>query len=302
MNTVSEVEQPVSNSSQAFAPTNAFLWSLKRELWEFRSIYLVPTIVAAVFLVGYLLSTIRLVRRLRAADAMRQHELLQQPFDSVALAIMAATFLVSLFYCLETLHGERRDRSILFWKSLPVSDMTTVLAKATVPLVILPLLTFVLTVVAHCVMAVVTAAVLEGSHIGAAILWQHLALIPMWGMLLYHLVGIHSLWFSPFYGWMLMISAWAKRAPLLWATVPLLALGILERALGLSLIRWFFLNRVSGGPEGVPFTADSMMMGHSTGVLPFWRFMLSPGLWFGLLLTAGFLYAAARIRRSRGPV
>ena len=51
---------------------------------------------------------------------------------------MLTAFLVGVFYCLDALHGERRDRSILFWKSLPVSDLTTVLAKASVPCRVLP--------------------------------------------------------------------------------------------------------------------------------------------------------------------
>ena len=54
--------------------------------------------------------------------------------------IMFATFLVGIFYCLDALHGERRDRSILFWKSLPVSDLTTVLSKASIPFAVLPLI------------------------------------------------------------------------------------------------------------------------------------------------------------------
>ena len=58
-----------------------------------------------------------------------------------ALLIMGATSVVALFYCLDALQGERRDRSILFWKSLPVSDVTTVLSKASIPLVILPVIT-----------------------------------------------------------------------------------------------------------------------------------------------------------------
>ena len=62
-----------------------------------------------------------------------------------ARLIMGTTLLVAIFYCLGALHSERRDRSILFWKSLPVSDLTAVLAKATIPIVILPLLAFAIT-------------------------------------------------------------------------------------------------------------------------------------------------------------
>ena len=57
-----------------------------------------------------------------------------------------------MFYCLDALYGERRDRSILFWKSLPVSDLTTVLSKASIPIVVLPLLTFAVTVATQLIM------------------------------------------------------------------------------------------------------------------------------------------------------
>ena len=56
--------------------------------------------------------------------------LVEQPYTFAAFLLMGTTFIVAMFYCLEALYGERRDRSILFWKSLPVSDLTTVLAKA----------------------------------------------------------------------------------------------------------------------------------------------------------------------------
>jgi ABC-2 type transport system permease protein len=102
---------------------------------------------------------------------------------------------------------------------------------------------------------------------------------------------------------MIFVSAWARRAPLLWATVPLLAVGILERiAFGNSSVGRLLTYRITGSPNGVPFSDGNMAMDHSMHVLPFWQFMLSPGVWFGLLVTAGFLYAAARIRRQRGPI
>ena len=64
------------------------------------------------------------------------------PYDMAAMMMIFTVFIVGVFYCLDALHGERRDRSILFWKSLPVSDLTTVLSKVTIPLVILPLISF----------------------------------------------------------------------------------------------------------------------------------------------------------------
>jgi ABC-2 type transport system permease protein len=301
-NTVSEFDRPAAPAS-LFSPTRPFYWSVRRELWEFRSIYLAPLIVAAVFLFGFMISMVHLPAKLRGLDPMKQHELMQKPYIFVAGVIMAATFLVAVFYCLETLYGERRDRSILFWKSLPVSDFTAVLSKASIPLVILPMLTFAITVATQFLMALLNSAVLLGSGHSATMLWDHLSLFQMWMMLLYHLVAIHALWFAPFYGWMLLVSAWARRAPLLWATIPLLAIFVVEKiAFNTSYLPALLGYRLGSGPEGIPFTTGGMTMDHSMPVLPPWRFLLSPGLWIGLAITTGCLLAAARIRRNRGPV
>src|ERR1700730_15535142 len=124
--------------SQGIAPaviaaTRPMDWSVRRELWENRSIYIAPLAVAALVLFGFLISTIHLPAKMRATltlDPMQRHELMGQPYNFTALLIMGTTFIVGVFYCLDALHGERRDRSILFWKSLPVSDLTTVLSKA----------------------------------------------------------------------------------------------------------------------------------------------------------------------------
>ena len=78
------------------------------------------------------------------------------------------------FYCLDALHGERRDRSILFWKSLPVSDLTTVLAKASIPLLVLPLLAFALTVGHAADHAAAEQRGPRGSGMSAATLWTQL--------------------------------------------------------------------------------------------------------------------------------
>ena len=167
--------------------------------------------------------------RLSTLDLAQRRVILDEPYDFAALVIMGTTFIVGVFYCLDALHGERRDRSILFWKSLPVSDLTTVLSKASIPLVVLPLLTFAITVVTQLIMLLLSSAVLLGSGLSVATLWTQLSLPQMWLVLLYHLVTVHALWYAPIYGWLLLVSAWARRAPFLWAALPLLAIALVEK-------------------------------------------------------------------------
>src|SRR5204863_7376338 len=142
---------------------------VRREVWKNRSIYLAPLAVAGVVLLGFLISTIGLPARVRAAsaDPMQQYQAVAQPYVVAAVAMMLTTLAVGVFYSLDALYGERRDRSILFWKSLPVSDLTTVLSKAITPVVILPLVTFATAVGTQTVMLLVATAVLLGSGLSA---------------------------------------------------------------------------------------------------------------------------------------
>src|ERR1700745_4299688 len=143
--------------------TRPFYWSVRRELWENRSIYIAPLIVAAVQVFGFAISTIGLADRRRAVlllDPAHQRAAIEQPYDLAAMMMIFIVFIVGVFYCLDALHGERRDRSILFWKSLPVSDLTTVLSKVFVPIVILPVLTFVIVIATQLIMLLLTTVVL----------------------------------------------------------------------------------------------------------------------------------------------
>ena len=310
MNTASNAvpEDPVG--SQASAPAvmstaRVFYWSVRRELWEHRSIYVAPLAVAALILAGFFISTVHLADRMRAAltlSPMQQAEAIQQPYTFAAMLMMASFFIVALFYSLDALYGERRDRSSLFWKSMPVSDLMTVLAKASVPILILPLLTFTLTITMQGIMALLSTVVLRANGLSAATLWSHLPLPQMSLMLLDHLVGVHGLWYAPIYCWLLLVSAWARRAPFLWAVLPLFAMGIVERiAFNTAYLSALLQYRLLGGPEGMAFDAGSMSTDSLAKLNPV-NFLMSPGLWIGFGFAAAFLFAAARLRRSRGPM
>ncbi len=310
MSTPSNAMSESPLESQVIAPavisaTRRMYWSVRRELWESRSIYIAPLAVAALILFGFLISTIHLPDKMRAALALnpvQQHKLIEQPYTFAALLLMFSTIVVAVFYCLDTLHGERRDRSILFWKSLPVSDVTTVLSKASVPIVILPLLTFAITVATQFIMLLLSSAVLLASGLSVATLWTHVSFFRMSLMLLYHLVAVHGLWYAPIYGWLLLCSAWSKRAPFLWATLPLLAVPLVEKiAFNTSHFAGWLAYRSMGGPAGAPADPDPMTMVSITPATPA-QFLASPGFWFGLALTAAFLAAAVRLRRYRGPI
>src|ERR1700693_1365557 len=226
MNTVPE--SPIESQtavSTPDSPIRPLYWSVRRELWENRSIDVVPLIVAAVQVFGFAISTIGLADRRRGVlllDPAHQRAAIEQPYDIAAMMMIFIVFIVGAFYCLDALHGERRDRSILFWKSLPVSDLTTVLSKASIPLVVLPLLTFAIIVVMQLIMLLLSTAVLLMSGLSVAPLWTPLPLFQMSLVLLYHLVTVHVLWHAPIYAWLLLVSGWARRAVFLWAVLPVI--------------------------------------------------------------------------------
>jgi ABC-2 type transport system permease protein len=308
MNTQSDALRESPLESQAFAvisPARRFYWSVQRELWENRSLYLAPLAVAALFIVGYLISTLRLVSKIHSGFVLnpsQQQQALEQPYHFAALFIMGTTFIVSVFYCLDALYGERRDRSILFWKSLPVSDLTAVLAKATIPLLVLPLLTFAITVVAQWITLLLSSLILLAGGQSVTALWSNLPLFQMSLMLLYHLLAFHSLWFAPMYAWLLLISAWARRAPFLWAALPPIAIAVVEKiAFNTSHFGSLLARRFSGGGQSDGFSEGNMSMVPLTQ-LGVGTFLVSPGLWGGLLVAAAFLALAIRLRRSREPI
>src|SRR5881409_1697412 len=212
------------------AKTRPFYWSVKRELWENRSIYIAPLIVAAVVLFGFLVSTGGLPERRQAVlllDPAKARAAIDTPYNVAAMMMLFTVFIVGVFYCLDALHGERRDRSILFWKSLPVSDLTTVLSKVTVPLVVLPLLSFAIIVVTQFIMLLISTAVLLPRSL-AATTWANFNLFQQSLIVLYGLVAI-ALWHAPIYGWALLVSGWVRHATFLWAALPPVAIAIFEK-------------------------------------------------------------------------
>ena len=305
-------ESPLDPQVIAPAPTTTMTqtrpmyWSVRRELWENRSIYIAPLAVAALVLLGFLISATHLpdtMRAVLALDPAQQRAAIDKPYSIAAFLILLTAFIVGVFYCLDALHGERRDRSILFWKSLPVSDLTTVLAKASIPLAVLPLLVFAIIVATQMIMLLLATAVLLTSGVSAAALWTQLPLFQMPLALLYGLATL-ALWHAPLYGWLLLVSAWARRTTFLWAVLTPLAICIFEKIafntsyfaslLKYLLIGWFTQAFVIQDPGSVAIDPLAQL---APG-----KFLGTPGLWIGLVVAAAFLAAAVWLRRYREPI
>ena len=284
-------------------------WSVRRELWENRSIYIAPLAVVPVAMFAFVISLLGMPHMMHAAgnnDSVPPLAMFAMPYAHVSWLLLLTAFLVGFFYSLDALHGERRDRSILFWKSLPVSDAITVLAKAFIPLVILPLLVFALILLVQLIMLPLSTAVLlvRGQSVAP---WFHLPFFEMELVLLYTVIVL-ALWHAPIYAWLLLVSGWAKRTTFLWAVLPFLAIGVFEKiAFHTAHFAQFIEDRLFGfaprafafaTPEGVAVDPHLIPLAQLTPA----KFLGSPALWIGLVFAALCLAVAVRLRRYREPI
>jgi ABC-2 type transport system permease protein len=292
--------------TQAPAPgaVRPFFWSVRRELWENRAIYLGPAIAAAVVVAGIVIAAINPphFQQHGTGHQLTQAELRTLPYDIAALLIMAIGVIIGVFYSLGALHNERRDRSVLFWKSLPVSDRIAVGAKALIPFVVLPACVFVTIVVTHVLMLALHLISLAVHGEAPGVLLTQVPLLNLWLVLAWGLFTT-ALWWAPVYGWLFMVSAWARRMTFLWAVAPPIALSVFERlAFGTTYIGDLLGKRVS-----VPSEAAFAVHGRGSPILNLpmpdpVSFFSNPGLWAGLLVGAGFFAAAIWLRRRADPI
>lgn len=288
MNPVSFAASSHASLHVATHRSHALVWSVRRELWENRSVYVAPLAAGAIYLIGFLV-------RLVAAPEITRNDVVA-PYTFATLLIMATGVVVGIFYSLDALSAERRDRSVLFWKSLPVSDRTTVLAKAAIPLVVIPLLTTAITVVVHILMLASSSVALSLGGLPLYELWRQVALLNMTLDLVYHMMTLHVLWYAPIFAWLLLASAWARRAAFLWAGLPILAIAVLERVvLDSSRFLNVLQSRLVGGLQSFPASSDPMS--HVSPGL----YLRSSELWIGLAIAIIFLAMAAHVRRRNGP-
>ncbi|HEY3888045.1 MAG TPA: hypothetical protein VGL73_05680, partial [Caulobacteraceae bacterium] len=196
-----------------------------------------------------------------------------------------------------------RDRSILFWKSLPVSDLTTVLAKAALPLVVLPVVTLLVIVATQLIILAASLAILPTIGLPATALWTQFPVLNSWLDLAYLLVCL-ALWHAPIWGWLMLVSGWARRATFLWAVGPPLAIAVFERlAFGTGYVDALLRYRIKGGlTEAFTSRIGGAGVGIESVQIDPVGFLTSPGLWSGLIVAVGLFAAVVWQRRYRTPI
>ena len=284
-----------------------FYWSVRRELWENRSLYLAPVIVAGVIVIGFMFSAVGLAQRRQAVlllnDPVKARTAIEMPYSMAAMMIMFTAFIVAVFYCLDALHGERRERSILFWKSLPVSDFTTVSSKAVVAVVAIPLITFAVIILTDLMIFLISSVVLLVHGVSPATTLVHTHYFLNVVLCLYGIVVL-TLWHVPTYSWMLLVSGWARRAAFLWAILPWIAIMFFEKITFGTVYFYSLIKYRFGSPATTAFNFPDAKHPclDSLSQLTFGRYLSTPGVWIGLAVGIAFLAVAIRMRRYRGPM
>jgi ABC-2 type transport system permease protein len=298
-----------------FHATRPFYWSVRREIWENRSVYLAPAIVAGVVLFAYLVAFSHGAlgspqifidqasngHHTHASGKLNAPILAALPFEIMAAILCGTGAIVGMFYCLSALFNERKDRSILFWKSLPVSNLTSVLAKAAVPMLVVPAVVFVITSVAELITLVLCLIGAAAHHVDASLILDAQP-FGRGSIVLAYLVAAVALWYAPIYAWLLLVSAWAKTMTFLWAVAPPIVLSIFERiAFGSDHVGQLIKYRLFG-LGAVGFSNSPGFRHIDLDNLDPVGFVTAPGLWLGLIAAALMLAGVVWLRRRKEPL
>lgn len=285
---------------------------VRREFWEHRALWRAPAVMALLLVGVALFGRFEIGTRI-ALTAEQGQAIMGLTVWAVSLAIFAIAAVVLSFYLLDCLYAERRDRSVLFWKSLPVSDAATVLAKFAVAMLVVPLGVFVLALATDLVVrAILVARSGAGLLTGTFPIWDTRTWLQSQSLMLIGLVAT-LLWYAPLAAYLLAVSAWARRNVMMWSVLPPLVLVILERiALGSSHVSQFIAYRLSPAfpmMRGVDGNlATSVVSIHREQVISVPRLLgqIDIGAMFfnvpmllGLVAAAVLLFAAIRVRRYR---
>ncbi|MYM87001.1 hypothetical protein GTP91_07375 [Rugamonas sp. FT82W] len=309
-------------------------WLIKREMWEHKGMLVWAPAVIAALIAALALGSIIMGNHLNFNDdsnplsigsvtiegaaRMRIVETMSQAYMVSAMPVLMVLSFVVFFYCLGALNDERRDRSILFWKSLPVSDLSTVLSKVALALVVAPLITLGIgTVLSLLILFAACGAVLaHGTNLfGAMLMSPDLYLTPL---RLVGLLPVYILWALPTVGWLLMVSSMARSKVFLWAVgTPLVASLLLvwaEKMLHIGINASWFITRVVdrillGAVPGswIIFEGDRAALQHEAHrmAVPETIFSASWGtlggisVWLGVAAGVAMIATAVWMRRRR---
>jgi ABC-2 type transport system permease protein len=280
---------------------------IRREFWEHRALWMAPLVIAGLYLLVCLIPGSHGIDGSRHGPNAGMMTMLyvQLIFTGVLFALMSV---VVFFYLADCLYAERKDRSILFWKSLPVSDAATVLSKVLVASLVVPLGVYVLAVITNVLAFGILYARLHSDAVfGQFIQWSTGDWLRLNGMLLADVL-IVSLWYAPVVAYQLLMSAWAKGSVMVWTIIPPLLLMLGERL----LFGTWYVGRLIGERVGINLTGVAIghrptprvggLISNSSPIfdqIDAFGLLATPDIWIGVAVAAVLIFLTIRIRRYR---
>ena len=252
---------------------NRLLALIQREYWENRgALRTTPLVVGGLYLLGTLMSLATAIYFDNELFTVREalFGLSQVPEASRSqiiynINLFGGSFLFTLvlgfvvfFYLLGALFDDRKDRSILFWKSLPASDLQTLLSKLLTAMVVAPLIFWAVYVLTQLLTGLITAGLVAYAGENPwTLLISASNPVKAWLLVLASWLS-QAIWALPIYGWLLLVSAYAPRIPLLFALLPPLAFAVLQ--LWLDFLRTFTLQENLFGLLGRWFANSPLIL------------------------------------------
>ena len=315
---------------------NNVYWLVKREYWEHRGgFFWAPVITGGIFLLLNIMGIItaevlgarnginlgasgglqHVIADMDAGDLSQVGLALDiAMYSAMGLLVVVLGFVV-FFYCLGALYDDRRDRSILFWKSLPVSDTSTVLSKVISATVLAPVIAVVVGIVVGMLQLLILAVTLSFHGVNV---WQLLLLAHPFRVM-FNLIGyipLYALWAAPAVGWLLICSAWSRSKPFLWAVALPVGTGLLVAWFGIMGLfnlptAWFWKNVVLRALLSVFPGTGNLFGSHNTvafvssngtdalDLAQTWHLAVTPDLWIGVVAGVALLAGAIWFRRWR---
>lgn len=280
---------------------------VRREFWEHRALWIAPLVVAGLILLGAIVADLHLRGGPGALAALAHGDVM---FVTTVWLITMPQFFVMMIvlflYAIDCLYTERKDRSILFWKSMPVSDTQTVLSKLLITLVVVPVGVYLVSLVTLMLSSIIWTVRFSGSPLDITN-WNFGLLLQVQGFILLGLLA-SILWYSPIVAYLLLVSAWARRNVFLWVALPPLLLIIIENMIGgTSFVANFLGYRfgdvwqlMSAGNAFAAFEAGGPdLMRAVFDAINAAPILSNIDLWLGVVVAAVFVYAAIRIRQYR---
>ena len=344
MNAVAETR---SHAMAAPHPTHKLKLLLKREFWEHKGgFFWAPLVAGGISLVltilGIIFGEIAARRAMADGNLMIDGEVIINGLDLGALTgrlgpkemaelsqgIDLSLFFASgwpfivlgfvvFFYCLGALYDDRKDRSVLFWKSLPVSDRDTVVSKGISALLVAPILALAASLITMVgFMLILSVVVLLHGGNPITLLWGPGNPLSVVGAFLIG-IPVYALWALPTAGWLLLCSAWARSKPFLWAIMIPVFSGILVSWFDLTKLfnmdsSWYWKHIVGRAllgtfPGSDLLYQDAFDQGsgdvhatlHQLSATSALNTLASPELWIGAVAGLVMIYGAIRLRRWR---